>query len=163
MLKERLKEDLKSAMKSGDSERRSVIGMILAAIQSKEIEKRTALSKSTSDVSELETKSKLSDEDVVSVIQTEVKKRKESAETFEKGGRPELAEGARKEITILMAYLPEQMPEDEVKKEAIAAISETGASSIKDIGKVMSAVMEKVKGRTDGQTVSRLAKEVLAK
>ena len=74
-----------------------------------------------------------------------------------------MAEGERKEITILMAYLPEQMTEDEVKQEVIAAISETGASSIKDIGKVMSAVMEKVKGRTDGQTVSRLAKEVLAK
>lgn len=147
MLKDQLKEDLKAALKSGDALKRSVVGMVSAAIKNKEIEKR----------------GELTEDEAVAVVASEVKKRKDSAEQYEKGGRPELAEGERKEIAILMAYLPEQMSGEEIRSMVKQTISETGASSIKDMGKVVGAVMSKVKGRADGQTVSALVKEELSK
>jgi uncharacterized protein len=147
MLKEKLQQDIKDALKSGDSKKRMVLGMVLSAIKNKEIEKR----------------SELGDDDTISVIASEIKKRKDSVEQFEKGGRPELAEGERKESEILMAYMPEQMSDEEVKDEVKKAISSTGASGPKDMGKVIGAVMAKIKGKADGQIVSNLVKEGLSK
>ena len=147
MLKEKLQQDIKDALKSGDSKKRMVLGMVLSAIKNKEIEKR----------------SELGDDDTIAVIASEIKKRKDSVEQFEKGGRPELAEGERQEGEMLMAYMPEQMSDEEVKDEVKKAISSTGALGPKDMGKVIGAVMAKIKGKADGTLVSKLVKELLSR
>ncbi len=170
-LKEKLQQDVKDALKSGDSKKRMVLGMVMSAIKNKEIEKR----------------GELSEEDIVAVVSSEIKKRRDSVEQYEKGGRPELAEGERKEAEMLMAYMPEQMSEEDVRDEVKKAITETGlgvgsrrgkgpnevgtpqkagnsvAKDMKEMGKVIGAVMAKIKGKVDGQTVSRLVKEELSK
>lgn len=171
MLKEKLKEDLKVAMKAGDAPRRMLISMVLAAIQNKELEKRTKLAKTVADTAQLEIESHLNDEETLDVIASEVKRRKDAAAEFNKGGRPELAENERKEAEMLMAYLPEQMSDDEIRvavKQAIADIRSTGsgqagAINIKDMGKVIGVVMPKVKGKADGGRVSQIVKEELSK
>ncbi|OGN01441.1 MAG: aspartyl-tRNA amidotransferase [Candidatus Yanofskybacteria bacterium RIFCSPLOWO2_02_FULL_43_10] len=147
MLKEKLQQDIKDALKSGDGKKRMLLGMVLAAIKNKEIEKR----------------GELSDDDVIAVVASEIKKRRDSTEQYEKGGRPELAEGERKEAEILMAYMPEQMSEEDVRNEVKKTITETGIKDVKEIGKLIGAVMAKVKGKADGQLVSRLVKEELSK
>lgn len=147
MLKEKLQQEMKDALKSGDSQKRTLLGMVMSAVKNKEIDK----------------KGELADEDVIAVISSEIKKRKDAIEQYEKGGRPELAEQEKKEADMLMAYMPEQMSEDEVMAEVKKAISETGAKDIKEMGKVIGAVMARVKGKADGQVVSRLVKEELSK
>ena len=147
MLKEKLQQEMKEALKSGDSQKRTLLGMVLSAVKNKEIEKRN----------------ELNDDDVIAVISSEIKKRKDAVAQFEKGGRPELAEGERKEAEMLMAYMPEQMSEEEIRTEVKKAIVETGAKDIKEMGKVIGAVMAKVKGKADGQMVNRLVKEELSK
>ncbi len=147
MLKEKLQTDVKDALKAGNAEKRMVLGMVLAAIKNKEIEKRD----------------ELNDDDMIAVIASEIKKRKDSVEQFEKGGRPELAAQESHEIEILMAYMPEQISEDEIKTEVEKAIKEIGASGPKDMGKVIGAVMAKVKGKADGTLVSKIVKELLSK
>ena len=147
MLKEKLQQEMKDALKSGNSQKRTLLGMVLSAVKNKEIEKR----------------SELNDDDVVAVIASEIKKRKDATEQYEKGGRPELAEGERKEAEMLMIYMPEQMSEDDVRAEVKKTISEIGAKDMKEMGKVIGAVMVKVKGKADGQMVSRMVKEELSK
>ena len=147
MLKEKIQQDVKDALKSGDSKKRIVLGMVLSAIKNKEIEKRE----------------ELSEEDIVAVVSSEIKKRKDSVEQFEKGGRPELAEGEKKEAEMLMAYMPEQMSEEDVRNEVKKTIAEMGIKDMKEMGKLIGAVMAKVKGKADGQMVSRLVKEELSK
>ena len=147
MLKEKLQQDIKDALKAGDSKKRMVLGMVLSAIKNKEIEKM----------------GELSDDDVIAVISTEIKKRKDSVEQFEKGGRPELAEGEKQEAEMLMAYMPEQMSEEDVRNEVKKTISQTGAKDMKEMGKHIGAVMAKVKGKADGTMVSRMVKEELSK
>jgi len=147
MLKEKLQNDMKEAMKAGDALRRMVLSLVLSAVKNKEIEKR----------------SKLTDEEIIDAISSEVKKRKESIESYEKGGREELAQKERDELKVLMEYMPEQMSEDEIRTEAKKAIAETGAKEIKEMGKVLGVLMPNLKGRADGQTVSRIVKEELQK
>jgi len=155
MLKEKIQQDIKDALKSGDKEKRMVLGMVSAAIKNKEIDKRV----------------ELTDDDVVAVIASEIKKRKDSIEQYEKGGRPELAEGERKEAEMLMAYMPEQMSEEEIRNEVKKTIVEirsassgqAGVKDMKEMGKVIGAVMTKVKGKADGQMVSKMVKEELSK
>lgn len=147
MLKDNLQSDMKDALKSGNSQKRTLLGMVLSAIKNKEIEKR----------------GELSDDDMIAVISTEIKKRKDSVEQFEKGGRPELAEGEKKEAEMLMVYMPEQMSEEDVRSEVKKTVIETGIKDIKEMGKLIGAVMTKVKGKADGQLVSRLVKEELSK
>jgi len=147
MIKEKLQKDVKDALKSGDRKKRMVLGMVLAAIKNKEIEKRT----------------ELTDEDVIGIISSEIKKRKDSVEQYEKGGRPELADGEKREVEMLMTYMPEQMSEEDVRNEVKKTIAETGIRDMKEMGKLIGAVMVKVKGKTDGQVVSRLVKEELSK
>ena len=146
MLKEKIQQDVKDALKSGDTRKRMVLGMVMAAIKNKEIEKH----------------GELTDEEVVAVISSEIKKRKDSVVQFEKGGRPELAEQEKEEAKILMEYMPEQMSEDEIRAEVQKAIRETGAKDVKEMGKVLGVLMPKVKGKADGQTVSRIVKEKLS-
>ncbi len=147
MLKEKLQQEMKYALKGGDSQKRTLLGMVLSAVKNKEIEKR----------------SELGDDDVIAVIASEIKKRKDSVEQFEKGGRPELAEGEKQEAEMLMAYMPEQMSEEAVRNEVKKTIAETGIKDMKEMGKLIGAVMAKVKGKADGQVVSRFVKEELSK
>ena len=163
MLKEKLQQEMKDALKSGNPQRRTLMGMILTAIKNREFEKRTKLSKAEKDTAKLEEQSKLNDEEIVEVISSEIKKRKDSIEQYEKGGREELSQKERDELNILMAYMPEQMSEEDVRNEIKKTIAETGAKDMKDMGKVIGAVMAKIKGKADGQLVSKIAKEELSK
>ncbi len=163
MLKEKLQQDLKDALKSGDSQKRTVIGMVLAAIKNREFEKRTKLSKTEQDISKLEEQSKLNEEEIIETISSEIKKRKDSIEQYEKGGRPELAEKEKEEAEMLMSYMPEQMSEEQIRDEVKKGIAEIGAKDMKEMGKVLGAIMPKLKGKADGQMVSRVVKEELSK
>jgi len=107
--------------------------------------------------------SQLLDEEVLTVIGTEVKRRKDSMEQYKNGGRPELAAQEERELAILAAYLPEQMGEETVRKIVIESIKESGAASIADLGKVMKVLMSKVKGKADGGMVNRIVKEELSR
>src|SRR3989344_3009106 len=163
MLKEKLQQDVKEALKSGNALKRMVLSMVISAIKSRELDKRGRLSKNEPDSVKLEEASKLTDEEIVEVLSSEIKKRKDSVEQYAKGGRPELAEKEQNEIDVLMVYMPEQMSENDIKSEVVKAIKDTGASGPKDTGKVIGVVMAKVKGKADGVLVSRLVKEELQK
>ncbi|MCX6759874.1 MAG: GatB/YqeY domain-containing protein [Candidatus Nealsonbacteria bacterium] len=162
MLRQRISGDISSATKNKEEITLSVLRMLRAAILSKEKEKRYKLSKSTAE-SELEEKSALTDEEILETVSSEAKKRKESISAFEKGNRLELAEKEKKELEILMKYLPEQISEEELKKMVKDAIDKVGAKEIKDMGKVMAELMPNIKGRADGGTISRIAKELMGK
>lgn len=146
-----------------------VLGSLIAAITNKEKEKRNKLSKQIQETAELEKQSQLTDEEILEVIGSEVKKRKEAKEQYEKGARPELAQKEQAELKILSEYLPPQLSEEELLKivrETIAQLK--GASEAKspprvDMGKVIGSVMAKVKGQADGSTVSNLIKNELSK
>lgn len=148
MLKDTIQENLKDAMRAKDEEKLSTIRMLKSAIQYHEIQKGGAGYEAT-------------DEDVIEVVGREIKKRRESIELYEKGGRQELADKEKRELEILQGYLPEQMSEDEIRKLVTEAIAQIGASSIADMGKVMGALMPKTKGTADGQLVSKLVREKL--
>jgi len=163
MLKEKLQQDVKEALKSGNALKRMVLSMVISAIKSRELDKRGRLIKNEPDSVKLEEASKLTDEEIVEVLSSEIKKRKDSVEQYAKGGRPELAEKEQNEIDVLMVYMPEQMSENDIKSEVVKAIKDTGASGPKDTGKVIGVVMAKVKGKADGVLVSRLVKEELQK
>jgi len=145
-ISEKLEADIITAMKAGDAFDVTTLRMLKAAILNKEIASRPK---------------KLTEDDVVAVTQTEVKKRKEAAVEFTKGNRPELAEKETKEAELLTKYLPAQLSDDELKAIVKKAIQDTGAASMKDMGKVMAAVMPQIKGRADGQRVSGAVKEIL--
>ena len=162
MLKEKLQKDLNESLKSGDQLKRLVLGMVMTAVKNKELGKRQQLSKSVSDTGELEKQSQLTDEETIEVVASEVKKRKEAMEQFKTGGREELAQKEKSEMDILLTYLPEQLGEDEICAEVQKTITEVGATGIKDMGKVIGAVMAKLKGKADGSTVSRIVKESLS-
>ena len=136
-------------MMAKDELKLSTIRMLKSAIQYHEIQKGGAGYEAT-------------DEDVIKVIGREVKKRNEAIELYKQGGRNELADKEEKELAILKAYLPEQMSEDEIQKLVEEAISQTGASSMQDMGKVMGALMLKVKGRADASLVSTIVREALS-
>ncbi len=147
-LQEQLVNDMKEAMKARDEVKVSTIRMLRAAIKNKEIEKGG-------------TSYKLSDKEIIDVIITAIKQRKDSIEQFTKGNRNDLAEKEKKEAEILQGYLPPQMSEDDIKAEVKKAIAETGAVSQKDMGKVMKALMPRVAGKADGAVVNRLVKELI--
>ena len=154
MLKDKIQQDVKDALKAGDSQKRVTLGMVLGVIKNKELEKRAKLGK--------EEGSEVTDDEVLAVIKSEVKKRKEAAEQYEKGGRDELAQKEKEELAILMEYMPEQMSEDAVKVEVKKVIEEIGAKDIKEMGKVMNQVMARLKGKADGGMVSKIVKEELS-
>lgn len=149
MLKAQLQEELKQAMLAREELRKSVLRMLLSGITYYEINKGGAGYEAT-------------DEDVLAVIDKQVKQRKDSIEQFEKAGRQELADKEKEEMAMLNKYLPEQMGEEEIKKLVTEAIAATGAISTADLGKVMAALMPKTKGKADGALVSRLVRESLS-
>lgn len=145
-LQERLGQEIKSAMLAKDAERLGALRMLKSTIGYILIEKKSET---------------LSDADFVSVVQKEIKKRRDSIEQFEKGGRPELATKEKQEIGALENFLPQQLSPDELEKIVREAIAETGATSKKDMGAVMKAVQAKVAGRADGKTISQLVGKLL--
>lgn len=132
---ERITSDAADAAKSGAEMRRDTLRFLLASLHNREIEKRGKGDQGS-----------LTDEDVMGVVEREVKKRKEAADFFDKGNRPEQAAKEREELSILEGYLPEALPEAEVDKLVEEAIRTTGAQSVKDMGKVMGAIMKAAKG-----------------
>ena len=164
ILKEKIQKDLEEAFKKKDEIIVSVLRMLLAAILNKEKEKRFKLTKEKPDISEkdLEKESQLgTDEEIVEVISSEAKKRKEAILEFEKGERQDLVEKEKKELAILQKYLPEQLSEEEIKKLAKEVIKKVAASEIKDTGRVMQELMSQVKGKADGGQVGKIVKELL--
>ncbi|HEY9061428.1 MAG TPA: GatB/YqeY domain-containing protein [Pseudobacteroides sp.] len=144
-LKEKLLEDMKIAMREKDTLRKNAIQMVRSAIL--QVEK--------------DSKVILDDDSIIDVIGKEVKKRRDSLSEFEKSGRQDLIDNLKTEIDVLMQYLPEQLSEEELENIVKQAIQDTGASSMKDIGKVMQAVMPNVKGRADGKIINQIIKKIL--
>ncbi len=149
MTKQQLQEDLTLAMKARDETKKSVLRMLLSAINYFEIQKGGAGYEAT-------------DEDVMTVLQKDVKQRKDSIEQFRAGNRQDLVDKEEKELELLQVYMPEQMGEEEIRKFVKEAVSQTGATSIQEMGKVMGALMPKVKGKADGGLVSKIVKEALS-
>ena len=145
-LKERITEDMKNAMRAKDSERLATIRMITAAIKQREVDERIMLD----------------DAQVLAVLEKMIKTRKEAIVQFQAGGRADLVEKEGKEIALLQAYLPAQLSEAELDSIIAAAVSESGASSIKDMGKVMALVKGKAQGRADMGLVSAKIKAKLS-
>ena len=145
-LKERITEDMKTAMRARESERLGTIRMIQAAIKQREVDERITLD----------------DAQILSVIEKMIKMRKESIAQFESGGRADLAAKENQEIQLLQAYMPAQLGEQELDALIAAAIAETGAASIKDMGKVMAQLKQKAQGRADMGTVGAKIKAKLS-
>jgi len=161
MTKDKIKEDLKKAMLDKNELDLSVLRMVFSSVFNKEKDKRAKLSKAGEDESKLDEMSKLTEEEVLEVISSEVKKRKDSIEQYEKGGRSDLAENEKKELEILMRYMPEQMDKEEIRKIVKEKINELGISGPQETGKLMGAIMPQVKGKADGNIVSEIVKEEL--
>lgn len=141
----------------------SVLRQLSAAVLNKEKEKRYKISKDKPELSgeELEKESQLADEEVLEIISSEAKKRRESIELFGKGGRQDLVDKEKKEEEILQKYLPEQLSEEDLKNLVKEAVEKTGAKEMKDMGKVMQELTPKVKGKADGSRISKIVKELL--
>jgi uncharacterized protein YqeY len=144
-LAERLNEDMKQAMKSGDKFRLQTIRMVRASIKNQEIELRRPLE----------------DNDTLSILSRELKQRRDSLLDFERGGREDLVSQVKAEIEIITEYLPKQLSEEEVKAIVEQTMLETGASSKADLGKLMGALMPKVKGLADGKIVNAIVQQSL--
>ncbi len=144
-LKERIQEDVKSAMRAKDAARLSTLRLLLAALKQKEVDERL----------------ELADADVLSVIEKMIKQRRESIAQYEKAARRDLADQEKFEIGVLGAYLPQQMSEAEIAQAVAAAASEAGAVGVKDMGKVMALLKPRLAGRADMGRVSALVKAKL--
>lgn len=162
-LREKIQQELNIAAKQKEEVKILVLRSLNAFILNKEKEKRFKLSKENQELKEEELKkeSQLTEEELIEVVVGEVKKRKESISEFEKGGRKDLIEKEQKELDILKNYLPEQLSEEEVKKIVKEAVEKIGAKEIKDMGKVMAEIMPQVKGKAEGNLVSKAVKELL--
>jgi len=145
-LKQRIQEDLKDALRSGDTQRRSTLRLLLAAIKNAEIEAG----------------SELDDADVLTIIRKQARQRRDAASEFVRVGRSDRADEELAEQAILASYLPPQLSEEEIAQLASDVIAEVGAQGPKDIGKVMKQLMPRVKGKADGGQVNRVVRELLA-
>ncbi|HKG76747.1 MAG TPA: GatB/YqeY domain-containing protein [Beijerinckiaceae bacterium] len=150
-MRERFTQEMKDAMKAGDKRKLSTVRLIQAALKDKDIEARGA------------GKGQASDEDILALLQKMIKQRQESIGIYEQAGRTELAQQEREEAEIIAAFLPKQMDEAEVRQAIQAAMAETGAASLKDMGKVIAALRGRYAGRMDFGKASALVKEMLPK
>lgn len=141
-LKERLFTELKDSMRNKDQLRKNVITMIRADIKQIEVDKRI----------------EPTEEDIIEIISRHAKQRRDSIKEFEKGGRDDLVEQAKQEISVLMEYLPKQLSKEEIEIIVKEVIADIGASSMKDMGKTMAAVMPKLKGKADGNIINQIVK-----
>lgn len=145
-LKEKLLDELKIAMREKDNVRKDAIQMVRAALLQYEKDNKV----------------ELDDEGVIDIIAKEVKRYKDALPDYEKSGRQDLIDELNAKVAILMPYLPEQLTEDEVRAIVKAVVEETGATSMREMGKIMGAVMPKVKGRFDGRLLNNIVKEYLS-
>lgn len=145
-LKERITEDMKTAMRAGEKDRLATIRLVLAAIKQREVDERITLD----------------DTQVLAVLEKMIKQRKEAIAQFEAGGRADLVAKESAEITVLQTYLPAQMSDAEIDALITEAMAATGASSVKDMGKVMGVVKAKAQGRADMGAVSARIKQKLS-
>ena len=146
-LRERLRDDLKDAMRARDATRRGTIRLVEAAIKNAEIEKRGG---------------ELSEQDIQAILQRQVKQRQDSIEQYEQAGRSDLADVERAEIAVIEAYLPQQMSRADIEAAARDVIQQTGASGPSDRGKVMGQLMPQLRGQADGATVNAVVSDLLA-
>jgi len=144
-LRDRLDDELKTAMRSGDAMRRDSLRMVLAAVQK----------------AEKEGKHTLADDEMIGVFTRELKVRRESLEAFQGGGRPDLAAHEEAAIAIITEFMPQPLTEAELRAMVEQAIAESGAATPRDMGKVMSLISPKVRGRADGKAVSQLVTQLL--
>ena len=145
-LREQIISDMTASMKAQDAPRTSTLRMVKAAMQNRQIEKGD----------------ELNDEDMTKLLNSLVKQRRDSVEQYEKGGRQDLADKEKAEIEVIDAYLPQAASREEIEAAVTAAIADTGASSMKDMGKVMKSVQAELAGRnSDGRTVSEIVKSKL--
>jgi hypothetical protein len=145
-LADRLQSEMKAAMRAGDESRRDALRMAVNAVQGAEKDARRPLS----------------DEEVVAVLAREVKTRRESIEAFEKGGRPDLADKERQATAVIREFLPAELGEEELRGMVDAALAEVGATSARDLGRVMAVLAPRTRGRADGRMVSALVAQRLA-
>ncbi|OGV89984.1 aspartyl-tRNA amidotransferase [Microgenomates group bacterium RBG_19FT_COMBO_39_10] len=145
-MKDKIQSDLNQALKEKKENVVSTLRLLLAEIHNQEIAKQ----------------SQLSEEEIIGLIQKEIKQRKESIEAYQKGKRSDLVAKEKEELATLNKYLPQQLSAEELETMVQSVIKEIGASGLGDFGKVMGAVMAKVKGQADGQTVSEAVKKVLS-
>lgn len=145
-LKEQLQADLKAAMKAGDQTKRNTVRLLLSAIRNAEIEKG----------------GELSEQELIALLQKQAKQRRESLEHYRAAGREDLVREEEAELAIIESYLPQMLTEEEIRREALAQIEAVGASSLRDLGKVMGPLMAKLRGRADGAVVQRIVRELLA-
>ena len=150
-MKKRLDDDIKTAMKARDQPRVGCLRMLKSKILEKEVGLRAKQGKDYS----------LTDEEAVEVIGSYAKQRRDSIDSYRKGGRDDLVASEEAELAIVNGYLPEQLGEDEVRQIVQEAVAETGATAPNQMGLVMKAVMPKVKGKADGKLVKRLVREAL--
>jgi uncharacterized protein len=150
-MRQRFTEAMKEAMKAGDKRRLSTARMILAALKDKDIEARGA------------GKGQAREEEILGLLQKMIKQRQESIAIYDQAGRKELADQEREEVAVIQSFLPRQMDEGEARAAIEAAIAETGAASMKDMGKVIGALRGKYAGRMDFGKASALVKELLPK
>jgi uncharacterized protein YqeY len=144
-LKQKLTDDLKQAMRGGDTVKRSVIRLVMAAIKNAEIAKQKALE----------------DGDILGVIAKEIRQRQESIEAFKSGNRADLVANEEAEMAILQTYMPAQMSREEIVAEARKVIAEVGAESVRDKGKVMPKLIANLKGKADGRVINEVVSELL--
>ena len=177
-LQVRLQEDLKDAMRKGDSLRRTVIRSLLSGIHNAELAKRGGLADkeiarrtepdseedyvlSDSEQEEIGKQAKLDDEGMIAVLTKQAQQHRDSIEAFAKGGRDDLVEKEKAELALIMGYLPQQMSNDEIRAVVQSAIEAVGAQGPGDMGKVMGRVMPQVRGKADGREVNAIASEML--
>ena len=151
MIRDDIKAALVTAMKSGDKQRTAAIRLIQSTIKNRDIEQRTATQASTDD-----------DALVVEVLQKMIKQRRESITLYEQGGRQELADAEKAEVAVIEGFLPQQMTENETKAAIDAIVTEVGASSVKDMGRVMAVLKERHAAQLDMSTASGLVKARLS-
>jgi uncharacterized protein YqeY len=163
MLKQQIQTDATNALKQGNQEITGVLRLALSAISAKEKEKRYKISKEKPKLAEenLIKESALADDEVIVVLSSEIKKRKDAIALYKQGNRPELADKEKKEIEILQKYLPEQLSPEELKKLIEESVTKTGATSMKDMGKVMADLAPKVKGKADNSEISAIVRTLL--
>lgn len=145
-LRDQINDDLKTAMRSGETVRRDTIRLLTAALKQREVDERKTLT----------------DGDVLAVIEKMIKQRRDSISQFEQGGRQDLADKEKQELTLLQTYMPQAMGEDELAAAIAAAVSETGAAGPADMGKVMAVLKPKLAGRADMGKVSAAVKARLS-
>ncbi len=145
-LHEKLNADMKAALKAGEKDKLNVLRTTLAQVKDERIKLQRDLK----------------DEDIITVLMRGVKSRKESLEMYKNAGRNDLAEKEQFEMDVLQSYLPEQMSDEEIKKIVSGIIAQSGASDMKDIGKVMGPAMGRLKGKADGKKVQQIARALLS-